>query len=105
MMRDADLIRIKESPTMFVSFACWFAIALGAAAEETRLPSVSAALDPGRPASVDLPAAPRARTISVLISLSHPSKLPAPAASSLKCTLNLGDVTLTKPLHVGDPDV
>jgi HEAT repeat protein len=88
---------------MCVSFACWFAVALGAVASDPVLPSVTRTLEPGRASAVEIPAAPRARTLSVLVSIAQPGRLPAGRA--LRASMQIGDTTVAKALHLGDPDV
>ncbi|SIO43394.1 HEAT repeat-containing protein [Singulisphaera sp. GP187] len=86
---------------MLGNLACWVAVVLGA--DAGRLPNLEAEAHAGRPASVEIPAAPVSRTLSVSISLTQPGRL-APAAP-IAVTLAFGETTLNKTLHLGDPDI
>src|SRR5262245_3000297 len=86
---------------MLVNLACWVAVALGAIGNE--LPSVWSSVRPGLPLKVEVPAAPRSRTLSVTIAVKQPGRLTARAP--ITATVGLGDQTLAKTLHLGDPDV
>lgn len=86
---------------MLVNLACWVAVVLGA--DPGRLPNLEANVQAGRPASVEIPAAPVPRTLSVSIALTQPGRLSSAAPIVVKVAL--GESTLNKTLHLGDPDV
>ncbi|HEU5115170.1 MAG TPA: HEAT repeat domain-containing protein, partial [Isosphaeraceae bacterium] len=67
-----------------------------------RLVEGGGALEPGKSAVVPVPAADAERVVSVVVSVEAPSKL---GSGAVEVRLALGDQTLTKTLHVGDPDV
>ncbi len=62
----------------------------------------SGALEPGKSAVVAVPAGEAERVVSVVVSVDAPSKL---GSGAVDVRLTLGDSSLTKTLHVGDPDV
>src|SRR6266550_4590501 len=86
---------------MLLNLACWVAVVLGAKGEG--LPGLESDLQPGRPVKVEVPASPVSRTLSVTISLRQPGRL-TPAAP-IVATVSIGKETLTKTLHLGDPDI
>ena len=51
----------------------------------------------------DIPSSTHPRTLSVAIALKQPGRLPA--GSTVQATTRIGEATLTKALHLGDPDV
>jgi hypothetical protein len=86
---------------MLAHLACWATVAVGLSSGG--LPNVSSELEPGRPAAVPIPASPRPRDLSVLVSLANPGRLPA--ATPVTATVTCGATRASKILHVGDPDV
>lgn len=68
----------------------------------SRLADGSGALESGQSASVKVPAGDTERVVSVLVSVDAPSTL---KAGAVEVRLTMGDQTLSKTLHVGDPDV
>ncbi len=86
---------------MAVSLA-WMWMVAGASV--AGLAGAEGSLEPGRTATVlTIPAPEAARTVALVIALEQPGAL-APAAP-LSATVNIGGTTLSKDLHLGDPDV
>ncbi|WP_406697738.1 HEAT repeat domain-containing protein [Singulisphaera sp. Ch08] len=86
---------------MLVNLACWVAVVLGA--HPSGLPTLEADIQAGRPASVEIPASPTPRTLSVSIALKVPGRLAPTAPIAVKVAF--GETTLNKTLHLGDPDI
>src|SRR5206468_71768 len=87
---------------MMVNLACGMVLALLAAAGP---PEVEGTLEPGKAATVTIPAGQgaRARTVALLIALKKPARM-APGTPVMVAVEGPG-ATLHKTLHLGDPDV
>lgn len=82
---------------MLAGLLCTLLIAQGGSVRD------AGRVEPGAAWSMPIAASPRERWLSVVVSLDQPGHLtPGQAVQS---TVTLGDITLTKPLHTGDPDV
>jgi len=86
---------------MIGNLACWVAVVLGTG--QDGLPHLESVAKPGQSATVQVPAVPAARTLSIAITLKTPGRL-TPAAP-IAAKVALGETTLDKTLHLGDPDV
>ena len=86
---------------MFFGILCGLVAAVGT--QHEAVPAVDSRLASGGTATVTIPSSTHPRTLSVAIALKQPGRLPA--GSAVQATTRIGAATLTKALHLGDPDV
>jgi HEAT repeat protein len=88
---------------MFGNLACLLWMASAAAATLPAAVEAEGSLEPGKPATVlTVPATDRARTLAIVVTLKAPGALsPAEPVGS---HVEVGGATLSKTLHLGDPD-
>ena len=86
---------------MFPGILCGVVVAFGTPHEA--IPGVDSRLTSGGTATATIPSTTQPRTLSVVVALKQPGRLPA--GSAVRATTRIGTATLTKALHLGDPDV
>src|SRR5215469_14388814 len=71
-------------------------------AERPGLPDIEATLRPGKPQTLEIASTSAARNLSILVSLKQLGRLPPGKPVAVR--VQLGETTLAKALHLGDPD-